>query len=89
MPNSVPDYRIILRARYPLCEWSVGDDYESLVWLSDTPKPSKKSLDDAWAEVQAEIATQQANKVAAAASGRTKLAALGLTDDEINALLGA
>lgn len=30
-----------------------------------------------------------ANKTAATASARTKLAALGLTDDEINALLGA
>jgi len=38
------------------------------------------------AEAQAQAA---ADKAAAAASGRTKLAALGLTDDEINALLGA
>jgi len=40
--------------------------------------------DDAEAQAQA-----AADKAAAAASGRTKLAALGLTDDEINALLGA
>jgi len=43
-------------------------------------------------EVEAQAAaTEQAaaDKAAAAASGRTKLAALGLTDDEINALLGA
>jgi len=38
------------------------------------------------AEAQARAA---ADKAAAAASGRTKLAALGLTDAEINALLGA
>jgi len=37
-------------------------------------------------ETQAEAA---ADKAAAAASGRAKLAALGLTHDEINALLGA
>ena len=38
---------------------------------------------------QAAIEQAEADKAAAAASGRTKLAALGLTDDEINALLGA
>jgi len=38
------------------------------------------------AEAQAQVA---AHKAAAAAAGRAKLAALGLTDDEINALLGA
>ena len=38
------------------------------------------------AEARAQAAANAAN---AKASGRTKLAALGLTDDEINALLGA
>jgi len=41
-------------------------------------------------EVEQAAAEQAAaDKAAAAASGRAKLAALGLTDDEINALLGA
>jgi len=40
--------------------------------------------DDVEAQAQA-----TADPAAAAASGRAKLAALGLTDDEINALLGA
>jgi len=48
---------------------------------------------DAWAATaqQEQAAAEQAaaDKAAARASGRTKLAALGLTDDEINALLGA
>lgn len=38
---------------------------------------------------QAAIEQAKAEKAAAAASGRAKLAALGLTDDEINALIGA
>jgi len=45
-----------------------------------------------WADVEAQAAADEQaaeDKAAAAASGRTKLAALGLTDDEINALLGA
>ena len=48
---------------------------------------------DAWAAIaqqeQAIVEEAAADKAAAAASGRAKLAALGLTDDEINALLGA
>jgi len=46
----------------------------------------------AWAEMRVEqdaLETERATAETAAASGRTKLAALGLTDDEINALLGA
>jgi len=48
-------------------------------------KAAQKSIDDATAARQ----SAAADKAAAAASGRAKLAALGLTDDEINALLGA
>jgi hypothetical protein len=46
---------------------------------------------EAWAEMRVEqekIAEQSRAKEAAAASGRAKLAALGLTDDEIDALVG-
>jgi len=50
----------------------------------------------AYQQTQADLAAEQAerdaadaDKAAAAASGRAKLAALGLTNDEINALLGA
>ena len=39
--------------------------------------------------VHDKAAKWEADTAAAAASGRTKLAALGLTDDEIDALLGA
>jgi len=46
------------------------------------------AIDAAHAEHEAQ-AQAAADKAAATASGRTKLAALGLTDDEINALLGA
>ena len=48
---------------------------------------------DAWAATaqQKQAAAEQADadKAAAAASGRAKLAKLGLSDDEINALFGA
>lgn len=47
------DYAVVLTANYPGAEWTLdGDDYDGLTWLSDTPKPTKKALDDAWAAVQ-------------------------------------
>ena len=84
------DYAAVLLRRHNDREWVIsGNDYETLQMTDEGSKPSKKSLDDAWPDVQAEIAAEQTAADAAAASGRTKLAALGLTDDEINALLGA
>lgn len=81
------DYAAVLTRRHLGRQWQLdGDDYAGLTMLDDGDKPTKKSLDDAWPEVQAEIAAEQAAVEAAAASGRAKLKALGLTDDEIAAL---
>jgi len=52
--------------------------------IADYQKATADLLADQLAAEQA-----AADKAAAVASGRSKLAALGLTDDEINALLGA
>jgi hypothetical protein len=83
------DYAAVLAFDHPSSEWTLnGDDYSGLTWLSDTPKPTKKELDDAWPVVQAEIAAKAAAKVATRASALAKLAELGLTDDEISALVG-
>ena len=40
-------YTLILSRKYKdsYCILN-GDDYEGLVWLADTPKPTKKQLDD-------------------------------------------
>ena len=47
------DYAAVLTAEYPGAEWTLnGDDYAGLTWLSDTPKPTKKKLDDLWPKVQ-------------------------------------
>jgi len=84
------DYATVLTRRHAGREWVLnGDNYEGLTMLDGGSKPSKASLDAAWPDVQAEIAAEAAAATAAAASGRAKLAALGLTDDEIDALLGA
>lgn len=57
------DYSTILRRRYAGREWTLnGDNYEGLTWLSDTPKPSKKELDDLYEEVKSEILNEKLEK---------------------------
>jgi hypothetical protein len=47
------DYVAVLSAEYPGREWSITDnDYDTLVIHDDGPKPTKKTLDDAWPQVQ-------------------------------------
>jgi len=50
---SVPDYAAVLGAIRPTSLWSMTDnDYSTLDWQSDDPKPTKKTLDDAWPQVE-------------------------------------
>lgn len=45
--------RWILEDKFPGTEWALsGDEYDGLVWLEDSPKPTKKALEQAWPEVQ-------------------------------------
>ena len=47
------DYAAVLIAIRPNTRWVLnGDDYAGLNWLDDTPKPTKKTLDDAWPQVE-------------------------------------
>jgi hypothetical protein len=81
------DIPMILSKKYTGQEWNLdGDSYEGLTWLSDTPKPTKKQLEDLWPTVQAELAAEAQAKIDAKASLLAKLAALGLTEEEIAAL---
>jgi hypothetical protein len=83
------DYASILTRKYEGSEWTLdGDNYDGLNWISDSPKPSKKTLDDLWESVQAEIEAEKAAKVDLKASAIAKLAALGLTEDEAKAIIG-
>jgi len=48
-----PDYVAVLTSIRPDAQWQlVGNDYAGLTWLDDSPKPTKKTLDDAWPQVQ-------------------------------------
>lgn len=80
------DYTAVLTRRYAGKEWWMsGNDYATLEWLSDTAKPSKATLDGLWASVQQEIVDEPAAKLAARQAVLDKL---GLTADEVTALLG-
>jgi hypothetical protein len=81
------DYTKILQYKYPNAEWTLnGDDYEGLTWLSDTPKPSKATLDKLWNEVQDLMQAEAQAKRDAKTSAQAKLAALGLTVEDLTAL---
>jgi hypothetical protein len=83
------DITMILSTKYVGSEWSLnGYDYEGLTWLSDTPKPTKKQLEDLWPTVLAELEAKAQAKIDAKASAITKLQALGLTVDEVEAAFG-
>jgi hypothetical protein len=80
------DYTLILRKRYN-AEWTLnGDDYDNLVWLSDTPKPTKKELDDLWKSVLDQVEAEKQAKINAKEAAQAKLTALGLTIDDLAAL---
>ena len=83
------DYAAVLTANYAGAQWSLTDnDYDTLDWLSDSPKPTQAELDAAWPAVQQQQADAIAAKEAARASGVAKLEALGLTVDEVSAVFG-
>jgi hypothetical protein len=79
------DYSKILLYKFAGNEWTLdGDDYKGLTWLSDTPKPTKKELDNLWSEVSAKIAQEAEAKAAAKTALFDRL---GITADESKLLL--
>jgi polygalacturonase len=83
------DYVAVLNAKYPTAQWAINaNDYDSLQWFDDIPKPSQAELDAAWPAVQQARADAIAANEAARQSAVDKLAALGLTVDEISAAFG-
>ena len=83
------DYAAVLAANYPGSAWTLnGDTYDGLTWLSDSPKPSQADLDAAWPAVQQARADAVAADEAARQSAIDKLAALGLSVDEIRVAFG-
>ena len=79
------DYAAVLTRRFSGKEWCIsGNDYSTLDWMSAGTKPTQATLDGLWAEVEAEIIAEPSIK---AAAKNAILAKLGLTADEVTALL--
>lgn len=79
------DYSKILTYNFPGAEWVLnGDQYDGLEWLSNTPKPTKATLDNLWESTKAQIAAEIEAKAEAKAA---VLARLGITEDEAKLLL--
>ena len=73
----------------PNAEVSVsGEDIDSIVWENGTTPISKADIEKQIPIVEAEIAQKATDAVAKKASGKAKLLALGLDEDEIKALTG-
>jgi len=82
------DYAQILTVNFPNSQWSmIGESYDGLNWLSDTPKPTQAELDALWESTQAVVAAKEQAAKDVKDSALAKLAALGLTQDEVKALV--
>jgi hypothetical protein len=83
------DYSKILTTHYVGKQWTLnGDLYDGLTWLEDSPKPTQTELDALWESTQAALAAKAQAAKDVKASALAKLAALGLTQDEVKALIG-
>lgn len=59
------DYYLILSTNYVGSQWVlIGNDYDSLQWLSETPKPTQAELDALWPSTQEQIAKDACKKQA-------------------------
>jgi hypothetical protein len=83
------DYSQILSVNYAGKRWSLnGDFYDGLDWLDNSPKPTQDELDALWESTQTTIVAKEQAVKDAKESALAKLAALGLTQDEVKALVG-
>jgi hypothetical protein len=83
------DYTQILSTNYPTAQWTLnGNSYDGLTWLSDTPKPTQAELDALWESTKNTLDAREQAAKDTKVSALAKLAALGLTQDEIKALVG-
>jgi len=83
------DYTQILSINYPNTQWTLnGDFYDGLDWLDESPKPTQAELDALWESTQAQVLAKKEQAKATKESALAKLSALGLTQDEIKALVG-
>jgi len=64
----------------------IGDDFDGITWVDDRPRCTKAEFEAGFAQFNAWKAEQEAAAVTAKAAAEAKLAALGLTGDDLKAL---
>ena len=64
------------------------NDINSITWLNGTTPISKVDIEAMIPTVEAEIANAEADAIAKKASGKQKLLDLGLSEEEVKALIG-
>ena len=65
-----------------------ADDINQITWLNGTAEISKSDIEAMIPTVETEIANAEANAIAKKASGKQKLLDLGLSEEEVKALIG-
>jgi len=73
----------------PNAEVSVsGDDINTIVWENGTTPIPVADIEAKMVEVQAEIEQEKQDAITKKASGKQKLLDLGLSEEEVKALIG-
>ena len=68
-------------------EWTIyGDDYASIIWYGEPPAITKEQFEAGFNKYDAWKAEQDAKVAADKEAAQAKLAALGLTADDLKAL---
>lgn len=76
----------ILIKFYPEKKWMlVGDNYEGLDWKDESSKPTLEELEN----LKENIIQEQQTKINAKINAMAKLVALGLNEEEVQAIIGA
>lgn len=77
----------VLRMLVPQGGWVItADDFDSIRWDEGVKPLTKKEFEDGFDQYDAWKAEQDAEQAAAKAQAEAKLAALGLTPDDLKAL---
>ncbi len=73
----------------PNAEFTVNaEDINQITWLNGTTPISKADIEAMIPTVETEIANAETNAIAKKASGKQKLLDLGLSEEEVKALIG-
>lgn len=84
------DYSLVLAYCYPGKVWSMSDfDYDTLEWMDESKKPTRAELDGLWQTTQDKIKAESDLAANVLKSAEAKLQKLGLTVDEVKAIISS